>query len=140
MEEGKLAITKKEAQVSIEEKLGEVNLSDDSQKPKPIQISTRLTEEEKTNLIELLKEFKDVFAQEYNEIPRANPNLVSNQGLFWKVLCWGGIFTQNRQQTGWDHLMPAKEIGRERPKALPIKGERKVYDRIRMDKDFSWDG
>ena len=30
MEEGKLAITKKEAQVSVEEKLGEVNLSDDS--------------------------------------------------------------------------------------------------------------
>ena len=30
MEEGKLAITKKEAQVSIEEKLGEVNPSDDS--------------------------------------------------------------------------------------------------------------
>ena len=30
MEEGKLAITKKEAQVSVEEKLGEVNPSDDS--------------------------------------------------------------------------------------------------------------
>lgn len=29
MEEGKLAITKKEAQVSVEEKLGEVNPSDD---------------------------------------------------------------------------------------------------------------
>ena len=36
--------------------------------------------------------------------------------------------------------MHIKEIGRKRPKVLPIKRKRKVYGKIRMDKDLSWGG
>ena len=42
--------------------MAEVNLGSDSQKPRPISISSSLTEKENTELILLLKEFKDVFA------------------------------------------------------------------------------
>ena len=44
-----------------EEKL-EVDLGTDPLKPRPISISLKLLEEEKSDLIQLLKEFKDIFA------------------------------------------------------------------------------
>ena len=43
----------------------------------PISISASLTEKEKSELILLLKEFKDVFACDYNEMPGLNPGLVA---------------------------------------------------------------
>ena len=63
-EEGKdEAVTvERDIQVIAEEVLDEVNLGSDSQEPRPISISASLTETEKSELILLLKEFKDVFA------------------------------------------------------------------------------
>ena len=53
--------TEKEVQVTVEQKLEEINLGTDPQKPRPISISLKLSKEEKAKLILLLKEFKDVF-------------------------------------------------------------------------------
>ena len=46
----------------VEEELEEVDLGFKPQEPRPISISACLTEKEKSKLILLLKEFKDVFA------------------------------------------------------------------------------
>ena len=51
-----------------EEKLEEINLESNLQEQRPISISSRLSEKEKSKLILLLKEFKDVFAWDYNEM------------------------------------------------------------------------
>ena len=56
----------------------EVDLGSDSQEPRPISISANLTEKEKSKLILLLKEFKDVFAWDYNEMPGLDPGLVAH--------------------------------------------------------------
>ena len=48
----------------------EVDLRFVSQGPRPISISASLTEKEKSGLILLLKEFKDVFAWGYSENAR----------------------------------------------------------------------
>ena len=48
--------------MTIEEKLEKVDLGTNPQKPRPISINSKLLEEEKSNLIQLLKEFKDIFA------------------------------------------------------------------------------
>lgn len=52
----------RDTQVVVEEGLEEVDLGTDPQKPRPISITSKLSEEEKLELILLLKEFKDVFA------------------------------------------------------------------------------
>ena len=60
----------------VEEKLEETNLGFNSQKPRPILISSRLSEKEKSELILLLKEYKDVFAWGYSEMPGLDLGLV----------------------------------------------------------------
>ena len=55
-------VAKKEVQVMAEEELEEVDLGFGSQEPRPISISASLIEKEKSELILLLKEFKEVFA------------------------------------------------------------------------------
>ena len=52
----------KDTHVIAEEKLEEVDLDIDPQKPRLISISSKLSEEEKLELILLLKLFRDVFA------------------------------------------------------------------------------
>ena len=69
-------VAEKEVQVVAKEELKEVGLGFGSQGPKPISISASLTEREKSELILLLKEFKDVFAWDYNEMPRLDLGLV----------------------------------------------------------------
>ena len=69
-------VAKKEVQVVVEEELEEVDLGFGSQGPRPISISASLTKREKSELILLLKEFKDVFAWDYSEMPRLDPRLV----------------------------------------------------------------
>ena len=64
--------------VMAEEELEEVDLGSDSQEPRSISISASLTEMEKSELILLLKEFKDVFAWDYNEMPGLDPRLVAH--------------------------------------------------------------
>ena len=61
-----------------EEELEKVDLGPGSQEPRPILISASLTEEEKSEFILLLKEFKDVFAWDYSEMSRLNPGLVTH--------------------------------------------------------------
>ena len=61
-------ITEKDTQVVAEEELEEVDLGSGSQESRPISISANLTEKEKSELVLLLKEFKDVFAWDYSEM------------------------------------------------------------------------
>ena len=71
-------VAKKEVQVVANEELEEVDLGSGSQGPRPISISASLTEKEKSELILLLKEFKDVFTWDYNEMPGLDPGLVAH--------------------------------------------------------------
>ena len=59
-----------------EKELEEVDLGFGSQGPRPILISASSIEREKSELILLLKEFKDVFAWDYSEMPGLDPGLV----------------------------------------------------------------
>ena len=79
-EEGKdeAVTTERDIQVMAEEELEEVDLGSDSQEPRLISISASLTETEKSELTLLLKEFKDVFAWDYNEMPGLDPRLVAH--------------------------------------------------------------
>ena len=62
MEKKEEIIAEKDAQVVTKERLKEVNLGSDQQEPRPISINSKLSKEEKVELILSLKEFKDVFA------------------------------------------------------------------------------
>ena len=61
-----------------EEELEEVDLGFGSQEPRPISISANLTEKEKSELVLPLKEFKDVFAWDYSEMPGLDPRLIAH--------------------------------------------------------------
>ena len=61
-EKNEAIAAEQDIQVMAEEELEEVDLGSDSQEPRPISISTSLIEKEKSELILLLKEFKDIFA------------------------------------------------------------------------------
>ena len=60
----------------VEEQLEEVDLGFGLQGPKPISISASLKKREKLELILLLKEFKDIFAWDYSEMPGLDLRLV----------------------------------------------------------------
>ena len=62
MEKKEEIIAENDAQVVTKERLKEVNLGSDQQEPRPISINSKLSKEEKLELILSLKEFKDVFA------------------------------------------------------------------------------
>ncbi|VVA31952.1 PREDICTED: retrotransposon, partial [Prunus dulcis] len=64
--------------VAVTEQLETIDLSDDPVVQRPISISIHLTKEEKEVLVPLLKEFRDVFAWSYEEMPGLDPNLVSH--------------------------------------------------------------
>ena len=69
-------MVEKDVQVVAEEKLEEINLGSDLQEPRPISISSQLSEKEKLELILLLKEYKDVFAWNYSKMRRLDPGMV----------------------------------------------------------------
>ena len=71
-------MTEKDAQVVVEEKLEEIDLGSGSQESRPISISANLTEKEKSELVLLLKEFKDVFAWDYSEMLGLDPGLIAH--------------------------------------------------------------
>ena len=71
-------VAEKDAQVVVEEGLKEVELGSGSQEPRPISISASLTNKEKSELILLLKEFKDVFVWDYSEMPSLDLGLVAH--------------------------------------------------------------
>ena len=66
----------KDTQVIAEEKLEEIDLGSDPLKSRPISISSKLSGEENSELILLLKEFRDDFAWDYNEMPGLDLRLV----------------------------------------------------------------
>ena len=68
----------KDEEVMAEEELEEVDLGSSSQEPRPISISASLTEKEKSELVLLLKEFKDIFAWDSNEMPGLDPGLIAH--------------------------------------------------------------
>jgi hypothetical protein len=53
-------------------------LSSNSNVHRPVSISASLSVEERTHLIELLKEYQDVFAWQYDEMPGIDPKLVAH--------------------------------------------------------------
>ena len=69
-------VAKKDTQIVAEEKLEEVDLGSDPLKSRPISISSKLSGEENSELILLLKEFRDVFAWDYNKMPGLDLGLV----------------------------------------------------------------
>ena len=71
-------VAEKDTQVVAEEELEEVDLGSDSQELRPILISASLIEKEKSELILLLKDIKDVFAWDYSEMPGLDPRLVAH--------------------------------------------------------------
>ena len=66
-------MAEEDVQVVAEEELEEVNLGSDSQEPRPISISLSFMEKEKTEPIQLLKVFKDVFAWDHSEMSGLDP-------------------------------------------------------------------
>ena len=71
-------VAEKDVQVVAEEELEEVDLGSSSQESRLIKISASLTRKEKSKLVLLLKGFKDVFAWDYSEMPRLDPELVAH--------------------------------------------------------------
>ncbi|KAL6192075.1 hypothetical protein ACLB2K_038462 [Fragaria x ananassa] len=61
---------------AVAEELETMNLSDDPATQKLILISSNLSTEERKHLVELLKEFNDIFAWNYEEMLGLNPSLV----------------------------------------------------------------
>ena len=55
-----------------------VDFSNDPNIPKTTSINANLSQPEKNQLVTLLKEYADVFAWEYNEMPGLDPNLVAH--------------------------------------------------------------
>ena len=70
--------TTTEPKMTAKEELEVINLSDDPDVSKPISISMSLSTEERKCLIDLLHEYKDVFAWDYDEMSRIDPGLVAH--------------------------------------------------------------
>jgi hypothetical protein len=62
--------------ISAKEELEVIDLSSDPNVHTPVSISTSLSAEEIMHLVELLEEYQDVFAWQYDEMPRIDPKLV----------------------------------------------------------------
>ncbi|KAJ1395126.1 Aspartic peptidase domain superfamily [Sesbania bispinosa] len=79
-EEGEIKEAPKQLQDLPEEqedKLEEVDVSEDAER-RPLFISTTLEGHEKERLVRLLREFKDVFAWKYEEMPGLSANLITH--------------------------------------------------------------
>uniref|UniRef100_A0A2N9F487 Uncharacterized protein n=1 Tax=Fagus sylvatica TaxID=28930 RepID=A0A2N9F487_FAGSY len=70
--------TTAEPNITSKEELEVINLSDDPHITKPISISKSLSAKERKCLINLLHEYKDVFAWDYHEMPGIDPGLVAH--------------------------------------------------------------
>ena len=51
------------------DEMEEINIACEGQPPKPLFISRNLSQEQKFSLVQLLKEYHDVFAWSYEEMP-----------------------------------------------------------------------
>uniref|UniRef100_A0A2N9I6H1 RNA-directed DNA polymerase n=1 Tax=Fagus sylvatica TaxID=28930 RepID=A0A2N9I6H1_FAGSY len=70
--------TTAELNLTSKEELEVINLSNDPNVSKPISISKSLSAKERKCLIDLLHEYKDVFAWDYHEMPGIDPGLVAH--------------------------------------------------------------
>ena len=70
--------TTAEPKMTAKEELEIINLSDDPDVNKPISISVSLSIEERKCMIDLLHEYKDMFAWDYDEMPEIDPGLVAH--------------------------------------------------------------
>ena len=70
--------TTAEPKMTAKEELEVINLSDDPDVSKPISISMSLSAKERKCLIDLLHEYKDVFAWDYDKMPGIDPGLVAH--------------------------------------------------------------
>jgi hypothetical protein len=70
--------TTAEPNLTSKEELEVINLSNDLNVNKPISISKSLSTKERKCLIDLLHEYKDVFAWDYHEMPGIDPGLVAH--------------------------------------------------------------
>ena len=70
--------TTAEPKMTAKEELEIINLSDDPDVNKPISISMSLSIEERKCMIDLLHEYKDVFAWDYDEMLGIDPGLVAH--------------------------------------------------------------
>uniref|UniRef100_A0A2N9EG78 RNA-directed DNA polymerase n=1 Tax=Fagus sylvatica TaxID=28930 RepID=A0A2N9EG78_FAGSY len=75
---GKAKSTTAEPNMTSKEELEVINLSNDPDISKPISISKSLFAKERKCLIDLLHEYKDVFAWDYHEMPGIDPGLVAH--------------------------------------------------------------
>ena len=66
----------KETQIQPEEELQEINLGAELESQKPVFISSQLTVQENEQLVTVLKEYMDVFAWTYDEMPGLDLGLV----------------------------------------------------------------
>ena len=64
--------------ISAKEKLEVIDLSSDPNVHNSISISASLSIEERMHLVELLKEYQDIFTWQYDEMPEIDPELVAH--------------------------------------------------------------
>jgi hypothetical protein len=64
--------------ISAKEELEVIDLSSDPSIQRPVSISASLSASERTQLVALLKEYQDIFAWQYNEMPGIDPTLVAH--------------------------------------------------------------
>jgi hypothetical protein len=70
--------TEEDPKIFSKEELEVIDLSSDLSVQRPVSISASLSASEKTQLVALLKEYQNVFAWQYNEMPRIDPTLVAH--------------------------------------------------------------
>jgi hypothetical protein len=70
--------TTAEPNLTSKEELEVIDLSDNPDITKPVSISKSLSAKERKCLIDLLHEYKDVFAWDYHEMPGIDPGLVAH--------------------------------------------------------------
>jgi ribonuclease HI len=79
---GKSAVTEEtiaaDPRISAKEELEVIDLSSDPSIQRPVSISASLSASERTQLVALLKEYQDIFAWQYNEMPGIDPTLVAH--------------------------------------------------------------
>jgi hypothetical protein len=64
--------------ISAKKEFEVINLSFDPNVHRSVSISASLSVEERMHLVELLKEYQDVFAWQYDEMPGIDPKLVAH--------------------------------------------------------------
>ena len=79
---GKSTVTEEtitaDPRISAKEELEVIDLSSDPSIQRPVSISTSLSASERAQLVALLKEYQDIFAWQYDEMPRIDPTLVAH--------------------------------------------------------------